>query len=39
MYNNNKINELIICVKRYIKDFQSSYGKVNVMRVVSNVNT
>ena len=39
MYNNNKINELIICVKRYIKDFQSSHGKVNVMRVVSNVNT
>lgn len=39
MCNNNKINELIICVRRYIKDFQSSYGKVNAMRVVSNVNT
>ncbi len=39
MYNNNKINELIICVKRYIKDFQSNYGKVSAMRVVSNVNT
>ena len=39
MYNNNKINELIICVRRYIKDFQSNYGKVNVIRVASNVNT
>ena len=27
------------CVKRYIKDFQSNYGKVNVICVASNVNT
>ena len=39
MYNNNKINELIICVRRYIKDFQSNCGKANVIRVASNVNT
>lgn len=37
MYNNNKCNEVIICVKRYIKDFQSSYGKMNVENVVPSV--
>jgi hypothetical protein len=39
MYNNNKFNEVTICARKYIKDFQSSYGKVSVIRVVSNVNT
>ena len=39
MYNNNKFNEVAICIRRYIKDFQSSYGKVSAIRVVSNVNT
>ncbi len=39
MYNSNKFNEVTICIRRYIKDFQSSCGKVNVIRVVSNVNT
>lgn len=37
MCNNNKFNEVIICVRRYIKDFQSSYGKMNVEIVVPSV--
>ena len=37
MYNNIKFNEVIICAKRYIKDFQSSYGKMNVEIVVPSV--
>lgn len=37
MYNNNKFNEVTICARKYIKDFQSSYGKMNVENVVSSV--
>lgn len=39
MYNNNKFNEVTICIRRYIKDFRLNYGKANVIHVVSNVNT
>jgi len=37
MYNDNKFNEVTICIRRYIKDFQSSCGKMNVENVVPSV--